>query len=115
MVRTAAALGSGVLSKSDVLPRLDDLHLLDDRTLFLNDDGCGGACFCFGPEPNSLNRRTSSFWDFFLMIPSPVPKEEGFPGASIGFRATRTTSLPAKMASPGSRSSPPLSGIAIWL
>eukprot|EP00966_Prymnesium_polylepis_P309428 7149908-Prymnesium_polylepis.3 len=36
-------------------------------------------------------------------------------GASIGLSGTHTASLAARLASPSSRSSPPLSAIAIWL
>eukprot|EP00966_Prymnesium_polylepis_P126662 2929220-Prymnesium_polylepis.1 len=56
-----------------------------------------------------VRRATTDTSLRWLLLSWPLPD------TSAGCIGTRTASLAARLASPGSRSSPPLSAIAIWL
>eukprot|EP00966_Prymnesium_polylepis_P327657 7383515-Prymnesium_polylepis.1 len=125
IVRTPVALDAGVSLTTTVLLGV----LLGVGTSSVNDDGGSAPTAASDLEVDlkrsatlswdtDLKSHTTKYRDMDLTIPATPSGDVDTScvcgsGASNGFRATRTASRPAKMASPGSRSSPPLSAMAI--
>eukprot|EP00966_Prymnesium_polylepis_P164193 3796499-Prymnesium_polylepis.2 len=129
MLRTPAALDAGMLSTTVVRPWV----LLCECASSPNDDGCSAPTATSELDVDLRMPGTlPATWNVDLRSCTILDGDDGmlssidgkillsndcsFGGWILaGLRATRLASLAARLASPGSRRSPPLSAIAIWL